>query len=123
MRRLQAKGPEKIGRPPSDTDESESELEHHTRRSNSKRAGEYSASDDNLSLHAQGHLNDYEDLKLLTEQSSATGQTRETPAPEAKILQDIANGFEDDDATGDKILQQLADIATERWGRNYLQKS
>ena len=58
---------------------------------------------------------DDEDLKLLTKQSSATGQARETPVPEAKILQDIANGFEDDDATGDKIMQQLADIATQRW--------
>ncbi|XP_068756611.1 uncharacterized protein [Montipora capricornis] len=61
-------------------------------------------------------LND-EDLKLLTEQSSATGQARETPVPEAKILQDIANDFEDDDATGGKIVQQLADIATKRWGK------
>ena len=42
---------------------------------------------------------------------------RETPVPEAKILQDIVDGFEDDDATGDKIMQQLADIATKRWGK------
>ena len=102
--------------PPSDTDESESEHEHHPRRSNSKRARENTPSDDDLSLHAQDDLDD-KDLKLLTEQSSATGQARETPVPEVKILQDIANGFDDDDATGDKIMQQLADIATKRWGK------
>ena len=67
-----------------------------------------------LSLHAQDDLDD-EDLKLLAEQSLATGQAWETPVPEAKIIQDIANSFEDDEATGDKIMQQLADIATKRW--------
>ena len=102
--------------PPSDADESESRHEHHTRRSNSKRARENNPSDDSLSLHAQDDLDD-EDLKLLTERSSATGQARKTPVPEAKIIQDIANCFEDDDATGDKIVQQLVDIATKRWGK------
>ena len=63
--------------PPSDTDESESEHEHHPRRSNSKRARENTASDDDLSLHAQDDL-DHKDLKLLTEQSLAIGQARET---------------------------------------------
>ena len=106
----------RLADPSSDTDESESEHEHHPRRSHSKRARENTPSDDDLSLHAQDDLDD-EDLKLLTEQSSATGQARETPVPEAKILQDIANGFEDDDATGDKIMQQLADIAIKRWGK------
>ena len=66
--------------PPSDTDESESEHEHQPRRSNSKRARENTPSEDDLSFHAQDDLDD-EDLKLLTEQSSATGQARETPAP------------------------------------------
>ena len=102
--------------PLSDTDEFESEHEHHLRRSNSKRARENTPSNDDLSLHAQDDLDD-EDLKLLTEQSSATGQARETPVSEAKILQDIANGFEDDDATGGKIMQQLAEIATKCWGK------
>ena len=95
------KGSKRSADPPSDTDESESEHEHHPRRSNSKRARDNTPSDDDLSLHAQDDLDD-DDLKLLTEQSSATGQARETPVPEAKILQDIANGFEDDDATGQK---------------------
>ena len=54
---------------------------------------------------------------MFTAQLSATGQARETPVPEAKILQDIANGFEDDDGTGDKIMQQLADMATKLWGK------
>ena len=95
------KGSKRSADPPSDTDESESENEHHPRRSNSKRARENTPSDADLSLHAQDDLDD-EDLKLLTEQSSATSQALETSVPEAKILQDIANGFEDDDATGDK---------------------
>ena len=102
--------------PPPDTDGSESEHEHHPRRSNSKRARENTPSDEDFSLHAQDDLDD-EDLKLLTEQSSATRQARETPFPEAKILQYISNDFEDDDATGGKIMQQLADIATKRWGK------
>ena len=109
-------GRKRSANPPSDTDESESEHEPHPRRSNSERARENTPSDDNLSLHAQDDLDD-EDLKLLTEQSSATGQARETPILDAKILQDIANGFEDDDATSDQTMQQLADIATKRWGK------
>ncbi|PFX02551.1 hypothetical protein AWC38_SpisGene25661, partial [Stylophora pistillata] len=100
--------------PSSDTDESESQHKHYPRRSNSKRARENTPSHDDLSLHAQDDFDD-EDLKLLTEQSSATGQAQETPVMEAKILQD--NGFEDNDATGDKIMQQLADLATKRWGK------
>ncbi|KAK2559020.1 hypothetical protein P5673_018652 [Acropora cervicornis] len=81
----------------------ESDLER--RRSNSKRARENSPSDDDLTLHAQNDLNDDEDLKLLTEHSSTIGQARETPAPE------------DDDTTGDKILQQLEVIGTKPWGK------
>lgn len=108
--------------PPSDTEESKSEHEHHPHPTNSKRAQENTQSDDDLSLHAQDDLDD-EDLKLLTEQSSATGQARETPIPEAKIFQDIAKGFEDDDATGNKIMQQLSDTATKIGGRNSLQTS
>ena len=99
-----------------DTDESKSEHEHHPRRSNSKRAQENTPSDDDLSLHVQDDLDD-EDLKLFTKQSSATGQAREIPIPEAKIIQDIANGFEDDEATGDKIMQNQSDIATKHWGK------
>lgn len=106
----------RLADPSSDTDESESQHKHYPHRSNSKRARENTPSDDDLSPHAQDDFDD-EDLKLLTEQSSATGQARETPVLEAKILQDIANGFEDDDATGDKIMQQLADLATKRWGK------
>ncbi|PFX11296.1 hypothetical protein AWC38_SpisGene25070, partial [Stylophora pistillata] len=102
--------------PSSDTDESESQHKHYPCRSNSKRARENTPSDDDLSLHAQDNFDD-EDLKLLTEQSSSTGQARETPVLEAKIVQDIANGFEDDDATGNKIMQQLADLATKHWGK------
>ena len=63
----------RLADPPSNTDESESEHDHHPRRSKSKRARENTPSDDDLSLHAQDDLDD-DDLKLLTEQSSATGQ-------------------------------------------------
>jgi len=99
--------------PPSDTDESESGHEHHPHRSNSKRARENTPSDNDLSLHAQDDLHD-EDLKLLTEQPSATGQAWETPVLDPPRY---CNGFEDDDPTGGKIMQQLADIATKCCGK------
>lgn len=60
--------------------------------SDTKRSRENTQSDEDLSLHAQDNPDD-EDLRLLTEQSSATVQARETSVPKAKILQDIANGF------------------------------
>ena len=103
--------------PASDTGESESEHEHYHRRSNSKRARENTPSDDDLSLDAQHDLDD-EDLKLLTEQSSATSQARETPVPEgrsSKILLMVLRMTTL--ATGGKIMQQLADIAIKRWGK------
>ena len=42
---------------------------------------------------------------------------RETPAKETQLLQDCANSLDEDDATGDKIQQELADIALKRWGK------
>ena len=93
----------RLADPPSDTDEFKSEHEHHPDRSNSKRARENTPSDNDLSL-----------------QNSSLSNHRQ-PAKCGKlppwILPDIANGFEDDDPTGDKIMQQLADIATKRCGK------
>ena len=55
---------------------------------------------------------------MLTECSKATGQKeRENRDKETKILQDFANSLDEDDATGDKIQQELADIALKRWGK------
>ena len=55
---------------------------------------------------------------MLTECSKATGQKeRENSGKETKILQDFANSLDEDDATGDKIQQELADIALKRWGK------
>ena len=59
---------------------------------------------------------------MLTERSKsskATGRNeRETTANETKLLQDFANSLDEDDATGEKKIQQvLADIALKRWGK------
>ena len=55
---------------------------------------------------------------MLTESSKATGQKeREIPAKETQLLQDFANSLDEDDATGNKIQQELADIALKRWGK------
>ena len=83
-----------------------------------KRRRHTGLSDDNISLHASDDLEDADDIKMLTECSNATGQKeRETPAKETKVLQDFANSLDDDDATGDQIQQELADIALKRWGK------
>ena len=42
---------------------------------------------------------------------------RKLPSPNSKILQKIA-GVENDDATGDQILQQLV-VTTKRWGKKF----
>ena len=96
----------------SDNSDSESEENCHKRRRH------ISLSDDNISLHASDDLDDADDIKMLTECSKATGQKEwETPAKETKLLQDFANSLDEDDATGDKIQQELADIALKRWGK------
>jgi len=52
---------------------------------------------------------------MLTEHSRANGQKGwENSTTETKPLQDIANGLNDDDATGEKIKQELADIPVKR---------
>ena len=42
---------------------------------------------------------------------------RKLPSPNSKILQKIA-GVDNDDATGDQILQQLV-VTTKRWGKKF----
>ena len=55
---------------------------------------------------------------MLTVRSKVTGQkAREIPAKETKLLKDFANSFDEDDATGEKIQQELADIAVKRWDK------
>jgi len=83
-----------------------------------KRRRHSSPSDDNISLHTCDDLNGADDIKMFTECSKATGQKeRETPAKETQPLQDCANSLDEDDATGDKIQQELADIALKRRGK------
>ena len=59
---------------------------------------------------------------MLTERSKsskATGRNElETTANETKLLQDFANSLDEDDATGEKIQQVLADIALNDGARN-----
>ena len=99
----------------SDNLDSESDENFHK---SGKRRRQSSPSDDNISLHASDDLDDADDIKMLTKCSKATGQKgRETPAKETQLLQDCANSLDEDDATGDKIQQELADIALKRWGK------
>ena len=99
------------------SDNSDSESDENSQKSD-KRRRHSSPLDDNISLHASDDLDDADDIKMLTECSKATGQKeRETPAKETQLLQDCANSLDKDDATGDKIQQELADIALKRWGK------
>ena len=73
-------------------------------------------------LYVSDSIDDEEDVKLLTESAQVTDPKARENDPEIKLLQDLANTFEDDDATGEKIQQQLADIALRRWGRKLSQE-
>lgn len=81
----------------------------------SKRSKAYSE-DDNLSLYAEEDLDYESDIKKLTEskKDKATGQKE---GKTAELLKSLANNFEDDEATGENILQDLADMAKKRWGK------
>lgn len=104
------------------SDNSDSEREENSHKSG-KRRRHTSASDDNISLHDSDDVDDADDIKMLTECSKATGQKeREISAKETQLLQDFANSLDEDDATGDKIQQELADIALKGWGRSCLLK-
>ena len=99
------------------TDASDSESEENSRTLGKRRRCD-SHTDDNISIHASDELDDADDIQMLTERSKATGQKeRETPAKETKLLQDFANSFDEDDATGAKVQQELADIAIKRWDK------
>lgn len=75
---------------------------------NSRQSGKQKRYDNqtvgNLSLHASGdELDDENYIQRLIECSKANGQKqRETPAKETKLLQDFANSYDEDDATGDE---------------------
>ena len=50
------------------------------------------------------------------EHSMATGQKEwETTANETKFFQDFANSYHEDDASGDEIQTELADVAQKQW--------
>ena len=99
------------------SDNLHSEPEENSHQSG-KRRRHLSLSYDNISLHACDDLDEAHDIQMLTECSKATGQKeREIPAKETQLLQDLANSIEEDDATGDKIQEELPDIALKRWGK------
>lgn len=101
----------------SDNSDSEPEENSHDHKSG-KRRRYLSLSDDNISLHASDELDEADDIQMLTECSKATSQKeREIPAKETQLPQDFANNLDEDVATGDKIQQELADIALKRWGK------
>ena len=72
-----------------------------------------------FNLHASGDELDYENgIQRLTDRSTAIGQKeRETPAKETEFLQDFASSYDEDDATGDEIQKELADVAQKRWDK------
>lgn len=74
-------------------------------------------SDDNLSLHAEDDLDVNKDVHTLTKQSKATGQKEREASASETLLQELANQLDDDEATGDKIKTELAQIAQKRWGK------
>ena len=84
--------------------------------SRSAKRPRHSSSDDEVSIYAS---DDDEDLKLLTEQVQPDEpKARENDSElNSKLLQDLANTFEEEDNTGEKIQQQLADVCLKRWGK------
>ena len=99
------------------SDSSDPESEEDSRKSGKRRRHD-SRTDDNISLYASDELDDADDIKMLTERSKATGQKeRETPTKDTKLLQNFTNSFDVDDATGEKVRQELADIALKWWGK------
>ena len=99
------------------SDNSDSEPEENSHKSG-KRRRYLSLSDDYISLHASDELDEADDIQMLTECSKVTSQKeREIPSKETQLPQDFANNLDEDVATGDKIQQELADIALKRWGK------
>ena len=97
--------------------DSESELNQPKRKKDDSAEAN---SEDNLSIHAEEDLDVDQDILKLTEQTQATGQKkRETPGDddESKLLQKLASQLDDDEATGEKVQKELAEIAQKRWGK------
>ena len=101
----------------SDSDESAASDEGRIPRSHKRRK-----EDDQISVHADGSDLGYDDdIRMLTEQDKnpSMGNERETASTstESGMLTELANAFEDEDATTKAVNQQLADIAVKRWGK------
>ena len=75
-----------------------------------------SRDNDNVSLYASDSL-DGDDLKALTERNKVTDQKGRESKSQNPVLQNLAESFEDDDATGEKIDTDLANIAIKRWAK------
>ena len=77
-----------------------------------------SRDNDNVSLYASDSLQvDGDDLKALTERNKVTDQKGRESKSQNPVLQNLAESFEDDDATGEKIDTDLANIAIKRWAK------
>lgn len=74
-------------------------------------------SDDNLSLHSEDGLDVNKDVHMLTEQSKATGQKEREASASETLFKELANQLDNDQATGDKIKTELAQIAQKHWGK------
>lgn len=72
-----------------------------------------------FNLHASGdELDDENGIERLTDRLTAIGQKeRETPAKETEFPQDFASSYDEDDATGDEIQKELADVAQKQWDK------
>ena len=97
----------------SDFSESASDSENTTRRPR-KRSCESNALVDDFSVLVSDELDEEDDLKELTERPQSKGQKERE---NSTFLQDIANSFDDDDATSEKIKQDLANVAVKRWDK------
>ena len=72
--------------------------------------------EDEVSVHAS---EEDDDIKMLTEHSK-TLQVNDQEGPETddKLLKELVDSLDKNEATGPPIQQQLADIANRRWGKN-----
>ena len=98
--------------PPDESECSDSQGEFENKRRKSFRSEQ-----DRLSLHADedGDEPDNDIDNLLNEQSVKVND--KTTTDEDTLLRDLAKTFDVEEATGNDIKQQLADIANKRWGK------
>ena len=100
--------------PPDESECSDSQGEFENKRRKSFRSEQ-----DRLSLHADedGDEPDNDIDNLLNEQSVKVND--QTTTDEDTLLRDLAKTFDVEEATGNDIKQQLADIANKRWGKKH----